>query len=237
MSSTGPRQPGTALQKRVPGMCKFIPDSIYWPTENGCKDAEVRVTITPGQYTLDRFGRLTGFYFGINGESYDSRSIPGLADDSLCDDIYYDNVGKQDNDESTYPNDLWYNQFDILLPFDVMKCTAAPAFDHDGGATQFRLFEGSIPAGQNIQISNKNPNPQGDPKYIPNVQEMITFGYIAIRVGPITPPTYKGGGVRVGRRRKTRRTRAFQKSGKQRKHHNRNLRPRRTLRKRAFRKK
>lgn len=48
-----------------------------------------------------------------------------------------------------------------MKPFNVMTCIAAPFFDHMGGATQYRLYEDSIP-----EITN------------PNVKDLLNLNYI-----------------------------------------------------------
>jgi len=124
--------------------CKLMnAGNIKWPENNGCKEvSEEKILIVPFNYKksgmkpkenivflrlIDRFGSLSGFYFGDAGVTWKERSLPWFQNNNECKEKFKNFIKNQE-----------YNQYIVLKEFKAYTCTIAPAFGGNGGARQYR---------------------------------------------------------------------------------------------------
>jgi hypothetical protein len=167
----------TRKKKKV---CLYDRSKLIWPTNFGCVQGtnEKIITLTKNQ-KIDRFGSDFGYYFGKKS-SFDSRSIPYVKPNRKCAKIYNNRI----NNNRLSKNRILYKKYKIEKDFKVKICHSAPAFEHLGGAVQYRLYEGSLPLNNNADITAKNDISDASGKLlapikVPNVAEMIKYGYLS----------------------------------------------------------
>ncbi len=113
-----------------------------WPNDYGCDGPEIEKKFYVGDH-IDRFGKETGFFFGVPGEPYIYRSLPwfGIYDPN---DDNYNQIMKEnfyhfysEGDTDINP-EYDYHLYKVLKPFEVNECKIRAAFGFPGGGTQFR---------------------------------------------------------------------------------------------------
>lgn len=160
--------------------CQYKFDELKWPSNFGCQENEAEITLEVDTL-LDRIGYPGGFYLGTPEASFDSRSMTTSRPGAACKDYFDKNIRS-----GTPP----YTIYKVAKPFKVNTCNAAAAFDHKGGATQYRLTETSIenPTSYDITLKMNIATADGAKKdgYVPDVGEMVSLGYLTIVASTIS---------------------------------------------------
>jgi hypothetical protein len=185
---------------------------IDWPPNNGCNDdtIDTRVILQPGTL-VDRFGRLTGEFFSPVNEPFRKRSLKQIINKPECIKFYNKKYSKNNNYRATGTGDDWrlvndYHVLRVLKDLNVVKCTAAPAFDQPGGATQYW-----VPKNFNNPFAMRKTD--GTPDNY-TIEDLIIRGdLMLLKKETYDPPDYEGGFIkRKSRRRKRRKGRKTRRS-------------------------
>jgi hypothetical protein len=137
-------------------------EKVNWTKYFGCSVLERKITLERGAI-IDRFGGNYGYYFGNPNSTYTMRSLHIIKPDFRCQEEYKKKLKK---------GEIVYREFMILKPLKVKTCKIIHAFDNSGGGVQYRLFEKSIK-------EPVSPKPDLNNAIIPNVGDLIAYGYIA----------------------------------------------------------
>lgn len=143
-------------------LCEYNPkEQFKWPKYFGCDEIERKITLQPGAI-IDRFGGNYGYYFGHPSSTYVMRSLHIIKPTSACQAEYKNKIKM---------HKLVYRKFQVLKPFKVKTCKILHAFDNSGGGIQYRLFETSMK-------EMVSPKSDLEDALIPNIGEMLAYGYI-----------------------------------------------------------
>jgi hypothetical protein len=137
-------------------------EKANWPKYYGCSVLERKITLEPGAI-IDRFGGNYGYYLGDKKSTYTMRSLNIIKPYLRCEEEYKKKLKK---------GEIVYREFVILKPLKVKTCKIIHAFGNSGGGVQYRLFEKSIK-------EHVNPKPDLNNAKIPNIGDLIAYGYIA----------------------------------------------------------
>lgn len=147
---------------------KFTPNIMQrWPDQGGCikfnQGSISYIKILKGA-VLDRFGSPTGGFLGIPDDSYVSRSIPYINNETSYNSfIKTDRQNRVIETNNEYHNSpVKYHKYRVIKEFMAYVCIASPltsenvsdkCFYRPGGAIQFALFKNS-PTGLGLDYSS-----------------------------------------------------------------------------------
>ncbi len=165
--------------------CAYDSSSLSWPTNYGCLSGTTETIITTKVGDrFDRFGWPTGYYLGNDSSTYDMRSLSHVKQMNECNDVYAYKLQHQL---------IKYTLYEVLKPFNLKTCEIEPWFNHSGHGIQYRTYENTIPDTNKISIKHDvsdGKNGNLPPVKVPNIQELVDYGYLKI-INTSTYPMFK----------------------------------------------